>query len=386
MLSDNVIELRPGAPTHFGCGSIEKLPQALRTLERERALVVTDPGVERAGIVARVKSVLEAQGLLVEVSCEERRPPSGDRIGPLLARAKAEPRSVLFAVGGGSVIDTAKAVALLATNGGSVNDYPPGCRPARPALPLIAVPTTAGAGAEANMFAHLLDPKTGRTVVLAHPSVLPAAVVLDPELSLSLPADVTGASGMVALAHAVEAFTSSRHNPYSDALALRALAAIATYLPRAHRSGSDIEARAQMAFAAHLAGLAHASAGLGLCQAMAHALVARRGLPHGQALATCLPHVMRFNFAVCEGRYAQLAIALGAASPGESDAKNAERAIVAVERLAAAAGTPLGLGARGVEGSSIATLVEDAMADWALAGTPRFPEPGDVLALYEAAR
>lgn len=385
MLSDNVFEIRPGVQAHFGCGSVEKLPRTVRALERERVFLVTDPGVEQAGAVSKARAALESEGLLVEVSAAPRRIPSGDRVATLVARVRAEPRSVLVAVGGGSVVDTAKAVALLAPNGGNVSDFPPGCRPGRPALPVVAVPTTAGPGAETNMLAHMLDSRTHRMVLMGHASMLPQSVVLDPELCLSLPPGVTAASGMDALAHAIEAFTSNRQNPFSDALALRAIAAIATHLPRAFEHGSDIEARAQMCFASHLAGLACGSSGLGLCHAMAHPISARLDVAHGQALATFLPHVMRFNFGPCEARYAQVAIALGVAAPGVSDAENAHRAISEVERLAKRVG--LGRAGRelGIGRELCPTLVEDAMADVVLSGTPRFPDPNDVLALYEAA-
>lgn len=385
MLSDKVFEIEPGVQAHFGCGSVEKLPRAIRSLERERAILVTDPGVEQAGVVAKVKGTLEADGILVEVSAAPRRIPSGDRVATLVARVQREARSVIVAVGGGSVIDTAKTVALLAPNGGSVNDFPPGCRPAKPGLPVIAIPTTAGSGSETNMFAHLLDPRTQRLIVIGHPSVLPGYVVLDPELASSSPPNVTATAGMAALTHAIEAFTSNRHNPFSDALALRAIAAIATYLPRACDSGGDIEARSQMCFAAHLAGLAFGSSGLGLCHAMAHGLSARLDVTHGQALAVLLPHVMRFNFGICEARYAQVAIALGVAAPGVSDAENAHRAISEVERLTGRVGLLRSASELGVDRKLCGVLRDDAMADVVLSATPRFPDANDVLALYEAA-
>lgn len=385
MLSESVFEIWPGAHAHFGCGSVGKLARAVRGLDRSRVIVVADPDVEQAGVLHKVRAVLEADGIGVEVSAAPRRIPSGDRIATLVTRAQSVPDSVLVAVGGGSVIDTAKAAALLAPNGGNVVDYPPGCRPSRPGLPVIAVPTTAGSGSEANMLALMLEPRTQRLFPIGHPSVRPAAVVLDPELGLAAPPHVTAASGMDALVHAVEALTSNRHNPLCDALALRALAAIASFLPRAVETGSDLEARSQMLFAAHLAGLAAQSSGLGLCHAMAHPLTVRLEVAHGQALATFLPHVMRFNYGVAEARYAQVAIALGVAAPGVSDAENAHRAISEIERLTARIGLGRGATELGVGRVLCPTLVEDAMADLVLTAAPRFPDANDVLALYEAA-
>jgi alcohol dehydrogenase len=385
VLSESVFEIQPGVQAHFGCGSIEKLARAVRATERERAFVVTDPGVERAGWVSKAQSVLEADGVLVEVNVASRRSPSADRLASLVARLRGEPSWALVALGGGSVIDSAKAAAMLVANGGNPSDYPPGCRPARPALPLIAVPTTAGSGAETNTQARLLDPKQGRMLVMGHRSMQPASVILDPELSVTLPPHETATSGFVALANAIEAFTSLKHNPFSDALALRAIAALAAYLPRAHGAGADLEARAELCFGGHLAGLAAASSGLGLCHAMTSPLGARLDVTMGQALATLLPHAMRFAFNVCEARYAQIAIALGVAAPGVSDAENAHRSVAELERLATRVGLSRTLGELGVERRLCPELADDAMAETLLAGTPRFPLANDVLAVYEAA-
>ncbi|MFO0572194.1 MAG: iron-containing alcohol dehydrogenase [Polyangiaceae bacterium] len=385
MLSDKVFELMPGVRAHFGCGSLEKLPRLVRATERERVFIITDAGVETSGIPGRVQSALAAEGLLVEVLPGVRSNPRVEQVEALSARVRTATHPVLVAVGGGSSMDSAKAVALLSVNGGSLSDFPPGCRPAHAGHPVVCVPTTAGTGSETNMFAAIIDPRSRRKMVVGHPSVLPEAVILDPELTLGVPADVSAHTGMDALAHAIEAFTSNRHNPLSDALALRALAALVTFLPSAVENGSDLEARAQMLLAAHLAGLAFASSGLGLCHALAHPLSGRLDVSHGQALATLLPHVMRFNFGVCEARYAQLSIALGVRAPGVSDAENAHRSISAVERLSQSIGTQRSATELGVERKHLPELVEDAMADLVLSGTPRFPEPGDVLALYEAA-
>jgi alcohol dehydrogenase len=385
MLSDNVFEIQPGVAAHFGCGSVERLPRLVRLHERDRALVVTDPGVERAGVVARVVDVLRAAGVAAEVSSAPRRNPCEAGLASLVAEARAQPTAVLIAVGGGAVIESTKVVSLLAANGGSVSDYPPGCRPGRPGVPVLAVPTTAGSGSETHMLAHVLDPSTRRFVALGHVSVRPVCAVLDPELTLSLPADVTATSGVRALVQATEAFISNRRSPLTDALSLRSLAAIATHIGRAHRDPRDIEARSELLFAAHLSGLAAASAGGGLCQAMARPVSARLEVTRGQALATFLPHVLRFAFGVCEARYAQLAIALGAAAPGVSEAENAHRAISAIERIFDALGVARTATALGVLREHVATLTDDAMADVALAGAPRFPEGNDVLALYEAA-
>jgi alcohol dehydrogenase class IV len=203
---------------------------------------------------------------------------------------------------------------------------------------------------------------------------MPALTFLDPELGLGVPAGVTATCGMDVLTHAIEAFTTSRSNPYSDALALGAIALAARFLPVAFQDGKDLEARSQMLLASHLAGLAFTSSGLGICHAMGHPLSARLGVAHGQTLATLLPHVMRFNLEVCRERYAKVARAM-----------EADDAIAAVERLRALVGTDRGARELGVTQELIPTLVEDAFADVLMFATPRMPQPADVTALYEEA-
>jgi alcohol dehydrogenase len=190
---------------------------------------------------------------------------------------------------------------------------------------------------------------------------------------------------MDVLTHAIEALTSNRNNPYSDALAIGAIAMTGGYLPRALDDGSDLEARSQMLVASHLAGLAFSSSGLGICHAMGHPLSARLGAAHGQTLATLLPHVMRFNLDVCEERYARVAHALGAAEPGMTTEAGARAAIAAVEALRARSGCERSASDLGVSSELIPTLVEDAFADVLMMTTPKPPQAADVAELYRAA-
>jgi alcohol dehydrogenase len=383
MLSDKVFDLQPGVRASFGTGSLAKLPRRVRALGEPRVLIVTDAGVVAAGIATKVRAVLEADGIDVDLFARVRSNPRVECVEDGSDHLRRDPDRVVVALGGGSSLDAGKAIALVGANRGHAAEFPVGCKPAQPGRPVIAIPTTAGSGSETNMFGVVTDWRLGRKIVIGHPSVLPAACILDAELSTTLPPRITAVSGMDALSHALEAFVASRANPYSDALALRATAAIATHLPRAVERGNDPEARAEMLLGAHLAGLSFASSGLGLGHAMAHAFGARLDVPHGQALATVMPHVMRFNLPVCELKYAQLAIALGALDPERSTRDNAERAIEAVAALAERIGTAVSARELGLEMSLIPTLLDDTMADTTLSGTPRFPQPEDVQRLWE---
>ncbi len=383
MLSETSFELHPTTRTSFGAGVVKKLGKRVLGLGKRRALIVTDPGLVAAGVAPKVASLLEASGVEVQTF-------DGVGANPTLAHVESGSQAlrtlgeaVVIALGGGSSLDAAKAIALCGANQGPARDFSFGCKPEHPGAPVIALPTTAGTGSETNMFAVITDPELGRKILIAHASVTPVHVFLDPELGLGAPRGVTATCGMDVLTHAIEAYTSSRHNPYSDGIALRAIAMVGDQLPAACNDGSNLEARAQMLVASHLAGLAFSSAGLGICHAMGHPLSARFGAAHGQTLATLLPHVMRFNLDVCEARYAEVAKALGAAEPGASLRENAERAIATVERLSATVGTDRSAAELGVTREVIPALIEDAFADVLMMTTPKPPKPEDVARIYE---
>jgi alcohol dehydrogenase class IV len=382
MLRDTTFELQPGIRTSFGAGGIGKLGKRIKAIGGSSAFIVTDPGISRAGVADRVRTVVEESGIRCRVFDEVTANPHVDCVhrGAELLRDDAD--AVVIALGGGSSMDAAKAIALVAPNGGTCIDYVFGSNPAKPGHRIVAVPTTAGTGSETNMFGVVTDPGLGRKILIAHASVLPVLVVLDPQLTLGVPAAVTATTGMDVLTHAIEAFTCKRANPVTDAVALEAIRMAGAYLPKAYQDGSDLEARAQMLLAAHLAGIAFTSAGLGMCHAMGHPLSARYDAAHGQTLASLLPSVMRFNKPACEVKYAQVAAALGVAQSDASDADNAERAIAGVETLRARVKTDRRIGDLGAKAADVPMLVEDAFADVLMMATPRFPEPRDVESIY----
>jgi alcohol dehydrogenase len=289
------------------------------------------------------------------------------------------------AVGGGSAIDAAKAIALHAPNGGRVFDLDYRATPARPGRPLVAVPTTAGTGAETNAFGVITDLETGRKGYVGHETVRPRASVLDPELTLGLPPGPTAATGIDALTHALESLMSINANPYAEGLCLQVIGTVARWLPTAVEDGGDLEARSQLLLASHVAGLAMASTGLGLCHAVGHPLGARLGAAHGVALAAVLPHVLRFNLPTSVDRLALAARSLEVADPRRSTEDDALAAIAAVERLLERVMPSVSLRALGVTHDHLAVLVQDAIDDVVMANTPRRPTPGEVEELLLAA-
>jgi alcohol dehydrogenase len=291
---------------------------------------------------------------------------------------------IIVAVGGGSSMDTAKALSLYAANDVGVADLGYENEDLASGRPLVAVPTTAGTGAETNMFGVITDEATGRKSYIGHRSVLPRACILDPELTLGLPPAVTGATGIDAITHSLESLLSRNPNPFAEAIALSVIRTIGAWLPLAVADGSDIEARSQMLVASHLAGLGQASGtGVGLVHALGHSIGARGRLPHGTALAAVLPEVLAFDIEVRTRELALAGIALGVASPIDPPARAARAAVDGVLALIRAVDQRRTLRELGIDAATLPVIVRDALDDAAINNTPRMPteaEAGAILA------
>ncbi|TCP47950.1 alcohol dehydrogenase/alcohol dehydrogenase [Tamaricihabitans halophyticus] len=304
--------LPSGPSVEFGMGAVRRIPE--RLADARRVFVVTDPGLRAAGVLDRVLEPLTEHGIAVRVFDEVPANPTTEIVETAATRAAefavGQPTAVL-AVGGGSSVDAAKGIALLAANPGARADGS-GVASAAPGLPLLAVPTTAGTGAETNGFGVLEDRSGRRKVYCGAESVLPRVAILDPELTVGLPAAATAATGVDALVHGVESLTSRGRNPVSELYATRAVELAAEWLPRAVADGSDRAARANMLLAAHLAGLALTRSGLGLVHGLAHAISLHCGAVHGLALSAVLAETVAFSLAADEPGYARVASAVGA--------------------------------------------------------------------------
>jgi len=293
-------------------------------------------------------------------------------------------RIALVAVGGGSSIDAAKGIAIAAVNPQRGRDLDYRREFSVPGLPIVAVPTTAGTGAETNAVGVVTDPATHRKFYVGHASTMPAAAILDPALTVGLPRAVTAATGMDALTHALESYLSLHPNPWSDGIALQAIRMIAANLPRACDDGADLEARSQMLLAAHLAGVAFANTGLGLCHAISHSLGGRWNIAHGVALSMLLPDVLRFNLPVRAARLADIAFALGVGDTRSGPDRNAAAAIEAVAGLTDRVGLAAGLADFGITEADFAQIADDALDDEVLANTPRPPTRVDIISILRS--
>jgi alcohol dehydrogenase len=379
-----VIGTTPAA--HFGAGSIARLPELISAAGGQSALVVTDGALAATGVIGAVTELLTAAGLPATVfSGVHPNPTTSDLgAGAAVAGVLLDARPVVVAVGGGSPIDAAKGIALAAVNPqrGRQLDYRSEFAVA--ALPLVAVPTTAGTGAETNAFGVVTDEDSRRKFYVGHATTMPAAAILDPELTLGLPPGATAATGMDALTHAVESYLSVRANPWSAGIALQVVRMVTEFLPRACADGTDREARGQMLLAAHMAGVAMAATGLGACHAIGHALGGRFNVTHGVALTLVLPQVLSFSLPVASERLAELSFALGAGTTAATAKDNAVAAVAAVAELAESVGIRHRLADFGIGASEFDVIAADALDDEVLANAPLQPAAADITRMLAA--
>ena len=280
----------------FGQPAHEALKRELSGLNANKVLLLSDPGLAQLGLVDRISAQLKQAGHAISLFTDVSSNPTTTEVAAGLSLARVQQTEVIIALGGGSAIDVAKAIAMLLANGGSYVNYQWEGKPiTQRSRPLLAVPTTAGTGSEVSKVAVIVDPDNPFKKGVLSPLMFPRAAILDPELTRSLPPRLTAATGMDAFIHALEAFIGRRANPFTDQLALAALRTAWTALPQATANGEDLVARQAMMLAALWGGTAMDHAGLGLIHALSGPLTGHLHLHHGLANALILPYVLRFN-------------------------------------------------------------------------------------------
>jgi len=363
---------------YFGRGVALTVAEPLRQIGATRVLLVTDKGVRAAGLVGPIEERLRDARIPYEIYDEVVPDPGVAEVERALARARAAGADAFVAVGGGSAIDTAKMAATLLVNGGAVLDYVGIDKVPRPAAPVVAIPTTAGTGAEITINSVIADPAQHKKLVIISPNATALFALEDPDMTRTLPPFVTAITGMDTLVHAIESFTNKNSYPMTAVLALQAISDVGRSLARAVRDGSDGEAREGMMRAVIAASLAFSNTRLGNVHAMALPLGGWAHVAHGTAVAILLPHVMDFNRGAAEERYAQVGEALGAGKDGRA-------AVRKVFDLNAEVGIPAGLRRVGVTADLIPSMTNDAMASGNIAVNPRATTAADIDALYRAA-
>lgn len=368
-----------------GIGSTAEIIKELNDLHAKKVLLITDPGLVQAGVAQQVVEMLKQAAVEVEIFDAVEPDPSIQVATKAAEMAKNVKANVLIALGGGSAIDTAKSAALLVTNGGYLKDYAGVNKVVKPILPLIAVPTTAGTGSEVTIFAVMSDPEKQEKFTISSALIAPAVAVLDPLLTLKLPPSVTAFTGMDALTHAIEAFTSSIAQPATDALALSAIKLVLKHLPVAVGRGDNIKARDGMLQASLLAGIAFNNAFLGLAHAIASPLGGHFHVPHGLANAVMLPYVMEYNLPTAVRRYAEIGRALGLQAVGDTPRAVAEKTVAAITQLARDINIPEKLSNIGAKEELLPLVARDALKSIQLKFNVRNASEKEILALLQKA-
>ena len=375
------------APTKliFGPGALARLPDVLP--EGGKPLVVTDPGLVAAGIPAQVEKALADAGIVCAVFDEVEPNPRATTVHSGHERFQAEGCTCLIAVGGGSPMDVAKGVGILATHGGEILEYPgaSGTPIEKPISHLVCIPTTYGTASEVTPFAVITDPDRKAKVTIASPLIMPKVGILDPVLSARLPFSVAGPTGMDALTHAIESYTNWLATPLTQTLAIGSIELIGAYVRQAAASDYDLEATEQMLLGSTIAGLAFTQTRVGIAHAMAHPLGGFFDVPHGVANAILLPHVMAYNLVACPDRFARIAVALGADVAGLTEVDAAREAVEAVRDLSEDLDIPRSLREVGVTEDMIPTLAEGSMISGSIVVNPRKATQADIEGIFRRA-
>ncbi|WP_407333393.1 iron-containing alcohol dehydrogenase [Enterovibrio sp. 27052020O] len=369
----------------IGDGALNKLADVLTSLGCRRPLIVTDKTMVALGQASKVTSILSAAGMSSTVFDDTIPEPTDASIGAGVDTIRAGHYDSLVALGGGSVIDSTKAMAVLAKSGGKMRDYRFPRIVAEPAIPVVAIPTTAGTGSEVTRFTIITDAENDEKMLCVGPAFMPVAALVDAELTHTLPSRMTADTGIDALTHAIESYVSRKGNAFSDYHAKEAMRLIAPNLRRACNNGNDIEARGDLMLGATLAGIAFSNASVALVHGMSRPIGAFFHVPHGLSNAMLLPSVTAFSIPSAPERYADCARAMGVASAEDTSDIACQKLLAELESLNRDLNvpTPEGFGIdRAVFFDRMQTMAEQAMASGSPANNPRLPSIEEMMTIY----
>jgi 1,3-propanediol dehydrogenase len=369
----------------FGIDSLAEAAHAAVRLGAVRPMLVTDPGLIEAGWVAELVAHLAEQGIDIQTWSAITPNPKDHEIAAGHEFYRARNCDVLIALGGGSVIDAAKGVAILAANGGTILDYEGVDKATVPIPPLVVVPTTSGTGADVSQFCIVTDTARGTKITILGRALVPDITVIDPRVLTTMPQWLNAATGLDALTHGIEAFVSLGHNQLTDHHALRAVLMVTENLVHTMERPDEMPARIQMAQAALEAGLAFTNAILGAAHAMSHQVGGLLDLPHGVINGVLLPHVVRFNAEADPEPFATIAEHMGIADPRAPAAESALALADRLQKLARDVGVPRGLAELGVREEDLPTLAANALHDACMSTNPRPADVEQIRALFRTA-
>jgi alcohol dehydrogenase class IV len=354
----------------------------------KKALIVTDSHLEEIGLLKETRKSLETAGVPFSVFNQVTTEPTMQHAEEGLKAYREAGADFLIAVGGGSPMDAAKAIGVLAMNPGKISDFMGANKIPNPSVPLLAIPTTAGTGSEVTPFTIITDTARDVKMLIASPHILPRVALVDPLLTLTLPQDITAATGLDALTHAIEAYVSVKAQPITDTLALQAIRTISANLRQAWSNGDNLEARTHMMIGALQAGLAFANSSVALVHGMARPIGAYFHAAHGVSNASLLPLVMEFSVLGNPQKYAAIAEAMGEVTEGLSPLDAAYLSADAVRRLNDDLKIPTlkGLGVDEKKFNSVVKqMAADAIASGSPGNNPRKATPEEIVELYKKA-
>lgn len=370
---------------HFGNNAAAQTGPEAKRMGAKKVLLVTDAILMQAGTVKPVLESLSAAGVEAVIFDKVASEPVLAFIDEGLKLLRKKKCEVIVAAGGGSSIDTAKALAVMATNPGKIQDYMGLGKIGQPGLPLIAVPTTAGTGSEVTIFTIITDTTRDVKMLIGSPYVMPCVALVDPRMTLGMPRGLTAATGLDALTHAIEAYVSLKAQPLSDVMALSAIELLFEYLPQAWANPNNLHARTQTLLGAMQAGIAFTNASVALVHGMSRPVGAYFLVPHGLSNAALLGVVMEFSLMGNPDRYARIAEAMGIDTTGLLPMEAAEEGTLLVKKLIADLEIP-SLEKLGVEKKKLAKVVEqmakDAIASGSPGNNPRIATPQEIVKLY----
>jgi len=368
----------------FGEGALKRIGEEAKKFG-ERVLVATGKSSsKKSGSLDEVIESLTSQNLKVEVFDRVEPDPSVETVEEGVKVAKKCNVDLLVGLGGGSAMDSAKAIALLMTNNGPLNKYFGVDKVEKPSLPVIAIPTTAGTGSEVTKYTVITERKKKLKQLIGSPHITPKLAILDPVTTVSMPASVTANTGMDALSHAIESYVCTQSNPVSDILALEAMRLIARALPEAISQPQNIEIRGKMLFASLIAGMALSSSGAGIIHGMGYSITTYYGAPHGLANALLMPQAMEFNLVANFAKFTNVAEAMGKKVGGLSEIEAARLSVEAVRELSEKIGIPRGLKEMGVRKESLAGFAKTVSKnERILSLNPRRPTIKDIEEIYK---
>lgn len=368
----------------FGIGSLNKLPEILKESKSENVLLISDRGLEKLGVVKKVVDIIEGAGIKCTSYLDVIPNPTVDVVNEAAAKyAEAEATSII-ALGGGSPMDVAKAVGVLANFGGKITDYEGNHKVPGPVVPIIAIPTTAGTGSEVTASAVITDEERNYKFSVFSYEILPKYAVLDPELIMTAPAHIAAACGVDALIHAMEAYISNNASPFSDSMAEKAMELIGKNIRRFVANRQDTEAASAMMIGSTFAGISFAWARLGNVHAMSHPVSAYFHVPHGVANSILLPTVFEYNALADNGRYEKIYKYICEGN-GEVTNFKPEMLVEEIKKLNVVLGIPNSLSEVGVTEDMIPAMAEDAMKSGNIPANPRQTTLKDIVELYKKA-